>query len=395
MSIIGRAKADRRHGENVIARSQSSSLVIQFGGDAMGRYLSLTLLLLVLASPTIAATPSIGSLEITLESSRAQPTAGSGLEILGTIKNISQVPVLLCEHTTTITTPLEIDQGEEVGLNWARFTVDSPLDPKSDVDYRGVLILGPGQSTHAFWSVNRSFGQQTVNNEAPKTWFQQISHQVNTDLGYMFFPPGDYKFAAQIKFWTLKSADDKRVTKKFLEEAQYSKPAYQNTVAILTVHVGAPIVVVLLGAGLGGLAAFLVKKTQTSGATWDLHLDRSLIVSLVTLPIQALGAMLLACIITILLSRLSETQFPIKVTVSDVWGAMAIGFLGAYSGTTLIEKYLGGVAMEGRMTRIKTRTNKMAKAIFNIHRSVTVAELSRSPRLRIPSSTPFIDCEHT
>ena len=54
------------------------------------------------------------------------------------------------------------------------------------------------------------------------------------------------------------------------------------------------------------------------------------------------GAVLLSTMITILLSRISETQFLIKVTITDVWGAIAIGFIANYGGAKALDKILTG-----------------------------------------------------
>src|SRR5205807_6283669 len=52
------------------------------------------------------------------------------------------------------------------------------------------------------------------------------------------------------------------------------------------------------------------------------------------------GAILLSTMITILLSRISETQFLIKVTITDVWGAIAMGFIANYFGAKALDKIL-------------------------------------------------------
>jgi hypothetical protein len=53
------------------------------------------------------------------------------------------------------------------------------------------------------------------------------------------------------------------------------------------------------------------------------------------------GAILLSTMATILPSRISETQFLIKVTITDVWGAIAIGFVANYIGAKVLDKILG------------------------------------------------------
>jgi hypothetical protein len=53
-----------------------------------------------------------------------------------------------------------------------------------------------------------------------------------------------------------------------------------------------------------------------------------------------LGAALLSIIVTILLARLSETQFLIRITVADFWGAVAIGFVANYAGAEVLNKII-------------------------------------------------------
>jgi hypothetical protein len=54
--------------------------------------------------------------------------------------------------------------------------------------------------------------------------------------------------------------------------------------------------------------------------------------------------------ITILLSRISETQFLIKVTVNDFWGAVAIGFVANYMGAKALNKLID-ISAEDEKTR--------------------------------------------
>ena len=53
------------------------------------------------------------------------------------------------------------------------------------------------------------------------------------------------------------------------------------------------------------------------------------------------GSVLLSAIITILLSRISETQFLIRITVADFWGAITVGFVANYLGTKFLDKIIG------------------------------------------------------
>jgi hypothetical protein len=53
-----------------------------------------------------------------------------------------------------------------------------------------------------------------------------------------------------------------------------------------------------------------------------------------------LGAIALSIIVTILLSRMSESQSLIRITATDLWGAIAIGFISNYAGISLLRSIL-------------------------------------------------------
>jgi hypothetical protein len=289
---------------------------------------------------------TVASLEITLEPTRPQPTAGSGGLIIGTIKNTSQVPVVICEETTTLTVPSEITQEAHVSHEYAVFTVEGREIYNND----DALVLNPGQSTHAFWSVNRSFARIEETKWTPKNWMQQLWRQTDIELGYMFFQPATYKFSVQVKFWPVTGG--KAITKEELKLSNYDAPGYQNAVATTATPINAPVTVILFGAAIGGLAAYMLGKLSgEADAAQDRYKSR--VMSLLAIGAAtvsgAIGAMLLGCIVTILLSRLAETEFPIRVNVSDLWGAIAIGFIGAYSGTSILAKIFNQTASKKKV----------------------------------------------
>ena len=43
-------------------------------------------------------------------------------------------------------------------------------------------------------------------------------------------------------------------------------------------------------------------------------------------------------IVTILLSRIADTQFYVRITVNDLWGAIALGFIANYAGYRFLLK---------------------------------------------------------
>jgi hypothetical protein len=100
---------------------------------------------------------------------------------------------------------------------------------------------------------------------------------------------------------------------------------------------------ILLCAALGGLLAYFVMALRGKGdvtklarmgenPTWDRVRQMSVIVK------NAGAAAFLSAAVTIVASRLSETDFPVKVSVNDFWGALTIGFVAYFIGGKFIDK---------------------------------------------------------
>ena len=103
-----------------------------------------------------------------------------------------------------------------------------------------------------------------------------------------------------------------------------------------TINVAAPEFVVLLGAAVGGLFAYVL--------LWSI--GKAQLLKQVSPPwigwlVGALVSGLLSLLVAILLSRVSQSDLPIRVTVSDVWGGFVIGFLANYGGLPLLDKLAG------------------------------------------------------
>jgi hypothetical protein len=86
-----------------------------------------------------------------------------------------------------------------------------------------------------------------------------------------------------------------------------------------------------LGAILGGLITFFLLPNLRISETPETAFSRKWFRDL-------FAAMLLSAIVPILLSRISDAQFLVKVSVNDFWGAVVIGFIAAASGTKGLKK---------------------------------------------------------
>jgi hypothetical protein len=129
-------------------------------------------------------------------------------------------------------------------------------------------------------------------------------------------------------------------------------------VATKTVDFAAPEEVILIGAMLGGLifaTIAFVRSEETvvnggQGGRW------SIAKKLGNIGLRIAGSILLSVIVTVLLSRIAETQFFIKVSVSDLWGAIAVGFLANYGGWALLDKMIpqDGKSADAKKKEIQT-----------------------------------------
>jgi len=106
-------------------------------------------------------------------------------------------------------------------------------------------------------------------------------------------------------------------------------------------HVNAPESVILIGAAIGGTIAFIllpgVRNRSDDSTTVAKDSSR---LSWVAGFFGLLGAITLSIIVTILLSRMSEGQTLIRITASDLWGAIAVGFVANYLGNSILRNIL-------------------------------------------------------
>jgi hypothetical protein len=240
-------------------------------------------------------------IQITLKTSRQQITAGSGFGIVADIENKSTQSVFLRPKYLTMTAPPELDANSVMW--WALV----PPQQAETTNYEEVIHLGPGAKTTAFWTGNGP--SQTV-----VSWPHRVLNAVTSNYDQITFPPGKYTIRVVCSYWT------------DWNSAQLKSSDYSTATAEIEEIVAAPQWVIILGAIIGGLIAYLLLPNAR------LHPNQ-------IDPSGFFTAILLSSIITILLARLSETQFLIRVTINDFWGAIAIGFIASGSGTAILQKY--------------------------------------------------------
>ncbi len=214
-------------------------------------------------------------------------------------------------------------------------TLSSPAAFKQPVKYGHITLLGPhtGDST-----TPRPFALRP-SSEVTMTWYgnNRQSSSLFHFLNYTFFSPGEYNLAINARYWI---DSTKNITT--LQPADYF--SCTNNVIV---SASAPEGVLLLGAAIGGLIAYLIfprRRTTnlvTAPLDWSLPLrtwTRRVTVTVGSSLPGAFGAMLWAALVTILLSRLAKTDFVVQISVPDFWGAIAAGFIAQYGGTKWLER---------------------------------------------------------
>lgn len=298
------------------------------------KYLTLTLIIALLWTfdDASARTPSKSDLsslvEITIEPSRPQLTAGTELGIIAEIKNLSETTVYLREHHFVLVLPPELHNPRTQDV-WGGKYGFFPTESLRDIP----LALRPGDTYKVFWTTKKGSSRL----------FDHLADSVMSEFYFLFFPPGNYKITVVAKYWT----DPKTPADDF------------RTITRSTIlPIAAPQFVILFGASIGGLIAYFLFPHARRRLMQPLEQSEMRLLNFTFRfskeSIGIIGSVLLSIIITILLARISETQFLIRVTVNDLWGAIAIGFVANYAGSKVLSKILGEPSSDSERTGPKS-----------------------------------------
>jgi hypothetical protein len=269
-------------------------------------------------------------IDITIETSRSQPTAGDGLGVSADIKNVSDSVIHIEGKEIDLVLPPELEGPGKPSTNWYAMLPTEPSGPKGD-EWNAGIDLNPGDTYKVFWT----HGARYSSTELDEQWYlRRIYNVIASEMTFIFFPPGDYKIAVICKYRPVASSKTELIA-----------VPYRTTAQTAIIHLAAPQFVILFGAALGGLLAYFLLPQARRKLVQSSTTDEKPVMRIINRILKELagiaGAVLLSTMITILLSRISETQFLIKVTITDVWGAIAIGFIANYLGAKALDKILG------------------------------------------------------
>lgn len=251
--------------------------------------------------------------------------AGDKVTVHGRIRNNADMPIWIVDTRARLTVPAAIwgpssttplnsmhafipttdpsmsDQIQRIGAKGA-YTVSWLLD------YSEVARASRGGSVDA-----------TKDAEELSDVGQILKRTQQTFWNYLFFEPREYEVVANIHVWT---QPPKRGSDGNVSNVGDSFTMTASAVPTFTT----PQTVLIFGAAIGGLICFLLRST-TSVGNQELTKRKAFELSL-GIP----SAILLCVIGTIMLSRLSSSDFIVSVSVNDLWGAIATGFVIQWGG---------------------------------------------------------------
>jgi hypothetical protein len=271
----------------------------------------------------LSSSPPTSLLNIKITTSRPEPAAGEGLGIIAQVANISTHVIYIREDYLTLALPPELQGFRGDYSYYAFFPTETHGQEPKRPSQPFTIALQSGEVYPVIW---RFSGWSTLEELA----------------SFLFFSPGDYRVTVTAKYWV-----DKAPT-------VLANDSYRVTSQDYVLHVLAPQSVILAGAALGGMLAFILLPGVRSRS---LSADQVIGGPLKRAIAAAAGisiAMALGVTVTILLSRMSRSESLIRVDASDLWSAIVVGFAANYVGLRIFQSILP----TGDESRVERKENE-------------------------------------
>jgi hypothetical protein len=279
--------------------------------------------------------------KVTIATSRTEVTSEGGFGIFADLQNVSLVPLKMRAAETILVIQPELAGNHNCILAVDGFyaTEGGATAPRNS---SGEIIIQPKEHYVAFWDVSgRNLGKcdsatsQQDNANAKRHWF--TLHPLTYLFNQLAFVPGNYAFVVVGKTYKVTNGQQETIYHTYTDQVK--------------LHVGLTQFDAMLAAMLGGVIGYIVVALRDGGdfskyafASGNyFEITKSYLIVLRNM----FSAALVSAVVTILLSRISDTQFPIKVSVSDFWGALTVGFVAYFVGNKLIDRIVG-LASKGK-----------------------------------------------
>jgi hypothetical protein len=267
----------------------------------------------------------------TIATSRPEVTTSGTFGVYADLQNLASVPITLYPRETTLVVQPEVGRDPDCVLEFDGFF---PTEPNvlSNPPLGGPIVIPPKEHYQVFWGLGTAGNTRCSRTPAVEgfwSWPEQRWKNFKANIGFL---PGDYAFAV--------------VGKAYLSPGGKVDPAYHTFVQGTKLHVGITQLQSMIAAMIGGLLAYFVAGLREGGELRTLKREqtdnkRSSVSKYLVILRGVISAALLSSVVTIILSRLSDTQFPIKVSVADFWGALTVGFVAFFTGNKLIDRIVG------------------------------------------------------
>jgi hypothetical protein len=246
-------------------------------------------------------------IDINLITSGEKPVVGQVWTVFGEIINRSKQPVWIVDGATVLSVPPEVWGSTSQGGSVGAFFPTVKSRPTHE-----IMRIEPGQKYIVTWKID-TWRSHDKNRETVG-WNAVLSRVIVTVRDFLFYKPGAYAINSVVHIWSSPPiANDLGQVVNFYESFTESRTQ--------KIFVEASPWVLIIGSVIGGVIAFLLKLI--------LVLTRNTLKSTGGIRYLAFGvisAILLCSIGTILIARISASDFLITVQVGDLWGAMATGF---------------------------------------------------------------------
>jgi len=315
-------------------------------------------------------------IKVTITTSVPTITTGqSSYGVSGYLRNVSSSSVVVYSKETVLVVQPELTTAHDCVFALSGFF---PTEPDNDREPRGARVVIPPHENYAVsWSVSKAqtkdcggAGQTQSPQTAPLcSWtvcgaMQWVGKAFRGLWEFANFVPGNYAFTVSGKAFKLerknetagatseevpKSEANTKQAEVVLSERQEPgiEGEYDTFSETAILNVGVPQMFVVLFSGLGGFLAYLVviffpdsKELSDARKTTAFYFFKRWFGDKLPSSIlrRAFSAMLTSSLFTVVSSRLSsaETAFPIKVSVTDMWGAITFGFIAYFLGGKFI-----------------------------------------------------------
>jgi hypothetical protein len=256
--------------------------------------------------------------KVTIATSRPEVTRNHAWGLTADVRNTSSEQITILAKEVSLVMQPEATQDTQCFAAYESFLPNTTSSPQtaSSQQTDSQITLQPGEHYMFFWS-----GVDLVTENASACQLGRFGKLAET----LNFIPGPYTFAVVGKLHSLRD----------------SSGGYHTFAEAVAVRLGIEQLTIMLFAGIGAILAYLVVALQTDGDVDKLRSasEPRLRVTASLAILRNIGsAFLLGAVLAIVANRLSDTQFPVKVSVNDVWGALTVGFVFYFIGNKLIDK---------------------------------------------------------